>query len=58
MVLAISLIVFRSKFRGLWPLLKNITLTSENSEVRYTWLFTSKELIGCLLQELVEVKVI
>jgi hypothetical protein len=38
--------------------LKNIALASKNSEVRYTWFVTSKELIRCLLQELVEVKTI
>jgi hypothetical protein len=38
--------------------LKNITLVSENSEVRYTWFVTKKELIRCLFQELVEVKTV
>jgi hypothetical protein len=38
--------------------LKNIALASENSEVRYTWLVTGKELIRCLLQELVEIKTV
>jgi hypothetical protein len=38
--------------------LKHIALASKNSEVRYTWLITDKELIRCLLQELVEVKTV
>jgi hypothetical protein len=38
--------------------LKNIALAFENSEVRYTWLVTGKELIRCLLQELVNVKMV
>jgi hypothetical protein len=36
--------------------LKNIILASEDMKVRYIRLVTGKELIGCLLQELVEVE--
>jgi hypothetical protein len=35
-----------------------MVLASENSKVRDTWLFTGKELICCLLQELVKVKAV
>jgi hypothetical protein len=38
--------------------LKNITLTSKNPEIRNIWPVTRKELIGCFLQELVEVETV
>jgi hypothetical protein len=38
--------------------LKNIALAFENLELRYTWFVTGKEVIRCLLQELLEVKTV
>jgi hypothetical protein len=53
-----TFIYFRSKFRRLWPLLKNISLAFKNYKVRDIRLVTDKELIWCLLEKLVKIETV